>query len=200
MEQIVGKRIIVVGSSNAGKTTFASRLAAQLRVPFIELDALHWEPGWVEADDDVFRERVRRAIQPESCWVIEGNYISQQQHVSWPAADTIVWLDLDLSTVLSRCIRRSWRRWRTQEVLYGGSNRENGWEHLMLWNTEKSLPAYVVKTHRRRRREFEAMMRDPRWSHLTFIRLRSVGEIARCLDGIVGQNPDAGVIEPAEHA
>ncbi|HET7036741.1 MAG TPA: shikimate kinase, partial [Thermomicrobiaceae bacterium] len=111
--QPIGKRIIVVGSSNAGKSTLAERLAARLGVPFIELDALHWEPGWVAAEREVFRERVRRAIAP-AAWVVAGNYLSQQQDVSWPAADTIVWIDLPLTTVLRRCVARSWRRWRSR--------------------------------------------------------------------------------------
>lgn len=183
VETAIGKRIIVIGSSNAGKTTLATRLAGVMGVPFVELDALHWEPGWVEADDDVFRERIRLAIEPDA-WVIEGNYIQQQQHVSWPRADTIVWLDLSLPTVLRRCVRRTWRRWRTQEVLYGGTNREIFREHLMLWNTDKSLPAFVAKTHRRRRRQFEMMLTDPRWSHLLFIRLRTVADVDRWLDDV----------------
>lgn len=183
MDQRVGKRIIVIGSSNAGKSTFAERLAGRLGVPFIELDALHWEPNWVEADRKVFRERVRQAIQPES-WVMDGNYTRQQQDVSWPAADTIIWLDLPLQTVVRRCVSRTWRRWRTQELLYGGDNRENFWEHLMLWNTEKSLLAYTVKTYRRRRRTSAAYPSDPRWSHLTFIRLRSPEAIAAFLESV----------------
>jgi adenylate kinase family enzyme len=176
MNGTVGKRIIVVGSSNAGKSTLGERVAELLNAPFIELDGLHWEPGWIEAKDDVFRARVRQAIAPES-WVIAGNYLRQQQDVSWPEAETIVWLDLSMPTVLGRCIRRTWRRWRTQEVLYGGENREIFWEHLMLWNPEKSLIAHILKTHRARRRLLEADARDHRWAHLRFIRLRSEAEV-----------------------
>ncbi len=174
MDQSIGRRIIVIGSSNAGKSTLAQRLAERLGVPFIELDALHWEPGWVMAAREVFRERVRRAIAPAS-WVMAGNYIGQQQDVSWPVADTIVWLDLGLPTVLRRCVVRCWRRWRSRELLWG-TNREVFWEHLMLWNPDKSLIAYTIMTHRARRRKYEAFTREPRWSHLTFIRLRSVEE------------------------
>lgn len=189
MEHHIGKRVIVIGSSNAGKTTLATRLAERLNARCIELDALHWEPGWVEADDDVFRERVRQAIATDR-WIIEGNYLSQQQLVSWPVADTIVWLDLSLRTVLLRCVRRTWRRWRTRELLYG-DNRENAREHLMLWNTDKSLIAYIVTHHRSRRRTYERFVDDPRWSHLTFIRLRSVADVERWLDSIRAEPPAA---------
>ncbi len=183
VKQTIGKRIIVIGSSNAGKSTLAEQLAQRLHVPFIELDALYWEPGWAPAQHDVFRERVRDAIEPES-WVMAGNYTSQQQDVSWPAADTIIWLDLKLATLVRRCVRRTWRRSRSKDPLWGGTNRENLWEHLMLWNPEKSLITFTIKTHRSRRKKFEASMHDPIWSHLTFTRLRSVKEIDAWLDGI----------------
>jgi adenylate kinase family enzyme len=170
----IGKRIIVIGSSNAGKTTLAERLASRLGSSFIELDALHWEPHWTEADAEVFRERVRQAIAADS-WVVDGNY-SKQVDLSWPLADTVIWLDLPLHLVLRRCIRRTWRRYRDREVLYNG-NREDFWEHMMLWSSEKSLITFTIKYHRSRRRRFEAALHDPRWSHINFIRLRSVQEV-----------------------
>jgi adenylate kinase family enzyme len=175
VDSAISQRIILIGSSNSGKSTLAERIAAHRDVPFIELDALHWEPNWTEADPDVFRERVRGAIEPDA-WVMAGNYITQQQTVSWPRADTIVWLDLSLRIVLPRCVRRCWSRWRSGELLWG-TNRETFWEHLMLWDTERSLIAYTIKHHRRRRREFETFIHDPRWSHITFVRLRSPDEI-----------------------
>lgn len=188
MEQLVGKRIIVIGSSNAGKSTLAELLAARLAVPFIELDALHWEPGWAEAKPDVFQDRIRAATEPDA-WVMAGNYLSKQQEVSWPRADTIVFLDLGLPTLLQRCARRCWQRWRSQETLYDGENRENFWEHLMFWDTGKSLIAHITSTHRRRRRDYDAMSRDPRWAHLCFIRLRSTEEIDAWLTRVARDSP-----------
>jgi GTPase SAR1 family protein len=39
-------RIVVVGTSGAGKTTLARRIAAQLQLPHIELDAINWQSEW----------------------------------------------------------------------------------------------------------------------------------------------------------
>lgn len=202
MKQRIGKRIIVVGNSNAGKSTLAQQLAERLGAPYIELDALYHGPGWIPAEPEVMREAVRRAIEPES-WVMAGNYLDAQQEVSWPVADTIIWLDLSLPTVLRRAAVRSWRRWRTQEELWGTGNRENFWEHLMLWSTDKSLFAHMLKNHRARRRTYAAFMRDPRWAHLTFIQLRSPEQIERWLAGIpaqparVGQSPATSIMHGA---
>ena len=176
----IGKRVIVIGNSGSGKSTLAEELAEQLDRPFIELDALHWEPGWQMAEDEIFRERVRQAIQPES-WVMAGNYASKQQDVSWPTADTIIWLDLPFATIMNRIIRRCWQRHVTQEDLWGTGNRESFWDHLKLWRTDDSLISFVAKTHRRRIRETEAEMNDPRWSHITFVRLKSPEAVNRLL-------------------
>ena len=37
-------RILVVGTSGAGKSRLAGQLAAALGVPHVELDALYWGP------------------------------------------------------------------------------------------------------------------------------------------------------------
>lgn len=176
----IGKRVIVVGSSGAGKSTLGERLAECLGVPFIELDAMHWEPGWVEAPRDVFRERVRQATEPDA-WVMAGNYTRHQMDVSWPRADTVIWLDLPLPTILRRVSRRIWQRWRTHEDLWGTSNREDIREHLMVWNPQKSLITYTITTHRRRQRTFAAATTDPAYAHLRIIRLRSPREVERLL-------------------
>lgn len=182
MESTAAKRVILIGSSNSGKSTLGRQLAARLGARFIELDALNWEPNWVEAETEVFRERVREAIQCES-WVIAGNYLDDQQDVSWPLADTVIWLDLRLITVLRRCASRTWRRHRTRELLWG-TNRENFWEHLMLWDSRKSLFTFTIVNHRSRRRRYEALMRDPRWSHISFVRFRSPEEVEEWVESL----------------
>ena len=39
-------RIVVVGTSGAGKTTLARRIAGLFELPHIELDAINWQSGW----------------------------------------------------------------------------------------------------------------------------------------------------------
>ena len=39
-------RIAVVGSSGSGKSTLARRLAVELGLTHIELDAINWQAGW----------------------------------------------------------------------------------------------------------------------------------------------------------
>src|SRR5690242_2172625 len=59
-------RIVVVGTSGAGKTTLARRIAALLELPHIELDAINWQAGWRDLtrhDPEEFLRRVDGAIE-----------------------------------------------------------------------------------------------------------------------------------------
>ncbi|HKG22550.1 MAG TPA: AAA family ATPase, partial [Blastocatellia bacterium] len=41
------KKVLVIGSGGAGKTTFAKELGARLNIEVIHLDSIYWNPGWV---------------------------------------------------------------------------------------------------------------------------------------------------------
>ena len=41
-------RIVVVGTSGAGKTTLARGIGVPLELPHIELDAINWQSGWCD--------------------------------------------------------------------------------------------------------------------------------------------------------
>src|SRR5438132_1981195 len=102
------RRVVVGGTSASGKTTLASRLAGRLGVPHVELDALHWEAGWIEAPNELFRARTQEALSG-NCWVVDGNY-SVVRDIVWGRADTVIFLDYPLIVILGRLLRRTlWR-------------------------------------------------------------------------------------------
>jgi adenylate kinase family enzyme len=98
-------RIAAVGVSGNGKTTFARRLAAQLDVPYTELDALCHLGGWVEASDEDFRRDVEAVMNRSEGWVLDGSYRWKLGDLILRSADTIVWLDQPLPLVLRRSSR-----------------------------------------------------------------------------------------------
>ena len=55
-------RINVVGSSGCGKSTLGQHLARALALPYIELDALFWQPNWTPAPDPAFLEGITSAL------------------------------------------------------------------------------------------------------------------------------------------
>lgn len=173
-------RICVVGVTGSGKTTFAAALADRLGVPHIELDALHWDPNWQEAPDDVFRQRVAEAIQRPS-WVCDGNY-SAARDILWPRAQAIIWLDYPFGLVFRRLVARTLRRALTRQILWNG-NREPFWPHLKLWS-QKSLIHWLFKTYGRRKREYPQLFAQPEHAHLQVIRFGTPKQAAAWLESV----------------
>ena len=84
---------------------------------------------------------------------MDGNYNSFSQEIIWPKLDTIYWLDLPLPILSLRLLRRSYRRWKNKEILWG-TNTES------FWNQHK--------------RQLQAILQakeDPKWAHINFIHL-----------------------------
>ncbi|HXK34597.1 MAG TPA: hypothetical protein VNM91_11370, partial [Dehalococcoidia bacterium] len=68
----------------------------------------------------------------------------------------------------------------------------------MVWDERKSLIAFSLKHHRRRRRVLEGAMRDPALRHLRWVRLRRpretdawlAGALRGATDSRLGDTPD----------
>jgi adenylate kinase family enzyme len=169
----VPTRIAVVGTTCAGKTTVAKRLAERQRVPHVELDALHWGPGWSEPSAEDFRERVREALAGDA-WVADGAYHGKLGDLVLKRAELVVWLDPPLPTVLRRLGSRTIRRVRTGEELWGG-NRET-WRGALF--SRDSLFLWALRTHQPRRARYEE-----RFAGYNVVRLRSARETEEWLAG-----------------
>lgn len=178
-------RIHVTGNSSSGKSSFAEALADAIGADFVELDALNWLPGWVglnATDPGRLERRFRDATRGES-WVAAGSYTAFAQRAFWPRLDTVIYLDLPMPLLVWRVLRRSWRRWRTKELLWG-TNVESFWTQLALWRGDDSLVWWIATQHARKRRRFFDHVADPRWRHIRFLRLKSRREVAEFLERV----------------
>ncbi len=173
----IGDRIIVVGTSGSGKTTLAQQLADCLGRPHIELDSLNWQADWTMAAD--FVAQVDRVTEQKQ-WVMDGNY-SRARAVSWPKADTIIWLDYRLAVNLWRISKRTVRRVFWRETLWNG-NRERFSTHFLL--TKDSIFRWVWSSHKRRVREYGTFISEQTYPHLHWLRLKSPRETAQWLQAI----------------
>lgn len=181
----IGQRVHVLGNSSSGKSTLGLRLSRALGVPFVELDALNWEPGWVglnDTDPEELERRFRAATAGDG-WVVAGSYTRFSQRTFWPRLQTVVLLDLPLLQLVWRMLTRSWKRWRSGEVLWG-TNRERFWPQLMFWRKEDSLLWWIVTQHTRKRDRWVEYMADPRWSGIRFVRLTSSREIEAFVESV----------------
>lgn len=175
---VLGRRIHVMGNSCAGKSTLAEQLATVLDCAFVDLDALNWQRNWValvDSDPAELERRITRATAGDS-WVVAGSYIRFSQPLCWPKLDTVLWLDLPRRVVVWRMLLRSWRRWRSQELLWG-TNTERFWPQLAFWRKEDSLLWWIVTQHHRKREQMLSYSNDERWAHIQFVQLKSAAEV-----------------------
>ncbi len=172
------ERVAVVGTTGSGKTTLARTLAGVLGYPHVELDELHWGPGWTAADTASFRAETSRALAGDR-WVVDGNYAAVRDIV-WSRADTILWLDYSVGTVLSRLLVRTVRRSLGSETLWNG-NRERFW---VQFTTRESIILWMFKTHWRRRKEYPLLLAAPEYAHLRSFRFYSPRQTQAWLDAL----------------
>ena len=161
------KVAIVTSASGAGGTTVGRELAARLDLPFHELDALFWKPGWTEPEPDEFRAKVAAVVTTDS-WVIDGSYQSWLGQSVLEHADVVVWLDLPVRVWLPRLVARTFRRAITGESLWG-TNRETIRGALF---SRDSLLLFTARHYRRRQRIY-----PERFATYEVVRLRSQAEV-----------------------
>ena len=149
-------------------------------MPHVECDALFWEAGWRKAERETFLARVAAATSGNE-WVVDGNYGSAgARDIVWSRADTVIWLDFSLRVTLARLTRRNLSRIRSgAEIWPGTGNRET------IRNTFFSLDSlyvWALKTYRRRRREYPALLARPEYAHLVVLHFTSPRDADRWLE------------------
>lgn len=174
------ERISVIGTSGSGKTTFAGRLARILRIPHIELDSLSWEADWISVPRDVFRSRVREAIDTDR-WVVDGNYGKDARDLIWERADTIVWLNYSLPVIIYRIVRRTFRR-----LVFGEECCNGNRETLRRAFSRESIILWALQTYQRRRAEYPALLAALEQRGAQTVRLHSPKEADRWLAQLIG--------------
>ncbi len=116
------RRIVIVGSSAAGKSTLARALATRLNLPHLELDSVYHQAGWTTLPTPEFRARVDEFVRSDR-WVIDGNYTSRVGDLLFRRADTVLWLRLPRRVVLRQVLQRTTARVLLRRQLWNG-NRE----------------------------------------------------------------------------
>lgn len=163
------KKINVVGTSGSGKSTFSAKLAAILGCPHVEMDRLFWGPDWYAPPDHEFFPKLEAALAREA-WVLDGNY-TRTIPIKWRDVDRVIWLDYSFPRTAWQATRRAWSRARSQEELWPGTgNRESVRKSFF---SKHSIILWTLKTHAPVRARYLAILDDPAYAHVDFIRLRS---------------------------
>lgn len=67
------KKIIAIGCSGAGKSTFSKQLSEILGLPLYNLDRIYWLPDASHLERHEFIKRQKEIMKGDT-WIIDGNY------------------------------------------------------------------------------------------------------------------------------
>lgn len=143
------QRIVVSGTTGAGKTRLAKRIADIGGIPAVDLDELHWGPDWTPRSD--FRSATDAATS-QPAWVVSGNY-SAMRDLTWDRANLVLWLNYPAPLVFWRLVRRTVGRIISRRPLFGG-NRET-FRNTFL--SPSSILVWFFKSHWSKRRTYRAV-------------------------------------------
>ena len=98
------QKVLVIGSSGAGKSTFSRRLGEITGLPVVHLDKHHWRPGWVEPAKEVWRKQVEDLLSNDR-WIIDGNFGGTME-LRLAQCDTAIFLDIPRHICVWRVVKR----------------------------------------------------------------------------------------------
>ena len=114
----LGRKILIWGGG--GKTTLGKALSANLGLPFVELDAIHWLPDWQERPEEEFKQLVQEALADlANGWIVDGQNGGKLGSSVLERADTLIWLRLPWRIVFWRTFKRTIRRARDKKLICG---------------------------------------------------------------------------------
>ena len=159
------KRVLVIGSSGAGKSTFARRLGEKTGLEVVNLDRIYWKPNWVEPEKDEWKKTLERALKRDA-WIMDGNYSGTLEMRIEPA-DTVIFLDMPPIICVYRILKRV--------VFYKKGNRPDmadDCDEKFDWEFTK----WVWNYPKRSKPKVEAILKRVE-NEKTIIKLRSKKEI-----------------------
>ncbi len=148
----LGNKILVVGVSASGKSTFAKRLANKTNLPAIYMDAIMWKPGWIYIGDEETVKKLKEVSLADK-WIIEGYISSDARTFLFDRADTIIYLDYSPLVCSWRYIRRCWKYRKNARPELNGSPEKFSFEFLkLIWTKGEgvSLDKFLKKVDRKK--------------------------------------------------
>ena len=99
-----GQKILVLGCSGSGKSTFAGKLRVITGLPLIHLDNVWWRPDRTHISRSEFDLRLEALLRGDR-WILDGDY-SRTYEVRIRACDTVIFLDYSEAVCMAGITRR----------------------------------------------------------------------------------------------
>lgn len=97
-------KIIILGNSGSGKSTFTSNLANKLHIDFLHLDPIVYKYSWDKPEFKEMEDKVSQLLTKDS-WIIDGNFINNALE-RFNQCDTIFFLDINRFVCVRSVLKR----------------------------------------------------------------------------------------------
>lgn len=104
-----------------------------------DLDNYYWNKNWKPKIAEEFRNDVKKMVETDGNWIIDG-YYDQVKDIVLKHADFVVILDVSLATILCRLVLRSLNRIITRKRVCGDNT-----ESFKFLFSKKGLLLYTIQ-------------------------------------------------------
>lgn len=85
-------RVMVIGNAGGGKSTMCRELCTVHSLPYVAIDRLQWQPGWVQTPAEEY-DKTHESVISEERWLVDGYGSWESVLRRMDAADTIIVVD-----------------------------------------------------------------------------------------------------------
>ncbi len=164
------RRILIVGTSCSGKSTFARELSAALGHHLIDSDELAWQPRWQPTPKDEYQKILRENIAKEP-WIFAGNIGALEDHLV-EKANAIIWLDYPFWIIFGRGLRRTLSRIVLRKSCCNGNHETM----RQAFFSKQSVLYWICKSHSKWQFAYENLKKLLHDRDVLFLRLKSPNE------------------------
>ena len=166
------KKVVIIGSGGAGKSTLAKQLGEILNIEVIHLDKLYWQADWTKPPKDQWQKTVEELLKTDS-WIMDGNFGGTME-MRLEACDTAIFLDFPRTVCLYRVLKR--------RLIYRNTNRPDMSEGCNE-KIDLDMMQWVWTFPNRAKPEIEARLRKIE-NEKTIIRLKSPQEVEKFISNV----------------
>jgi len=154
VNDLEARRVMLYGVTGAGKTTAAARISQATGIPWVSVDDLTWEPGWVSVPPEEQRRRVTEICAGDT-WLLDTAY-GDWLDVPLARVELVVALDYPRWLSLQRLVRRTLARVLDKKTICNGNT-----ETLRQMLGSDSIIRWHFRSFARKRQRIAAWAADP---------------------------------------
>lgn len=174
-------KIIIVGCSCTGKTSTGRLIEKELGLPHTDIDDLFWKPDWNGSTDEELSSKLEEVTSKEK-WCLVGNY-GRTNHITWPKADLIVWLNFPFPVVFRQSLYRTLKRIYTGEDICNG-NKETFFKQFF---TRESIIWWVIKTYKTNFERYNTRKKEKTYGDLPILEFYNHYEVRDWVESLKNQ-------------